>query len=72
MYTEAKKVLDLVNKERRANGRADLIMDETLFEAAQQRAAELAVYYSHTRPSGLSCYSVSLRPRPPVHGHELG
>ncbi len=59
MYAEAKKVLDLVNKERRANGRADLIMDETLFEAAQQRAAELAVYYSHTRPSGLSCYSVS-------------
>ena len=45
MYTEAKKVLDLVNKERRANGRADLIMDETLFEAAQQRAA--AVSYTH-------------------------
>ena len=57
-YDMAKEVLDIVNQERSAVGLEPLYMDEGLFEAAQQRAAELAVLFDHTRPNGSSYSSI--------------
>ncbi|MCD8148550.1 MAG: leucine-rich repeat protein [Clostridiales bacterium] len=58
-YTKAYQVLKLVNKERKAEGLSTLTMDKELLSAAMQRAAECNLYFSHTRPSGLSCFTVS-------------
>lgn len=52
-YEEAYKVLDLVNAERAKVGASALKMDKKLLEAAMQRAAEISVYFEHTRPNGL-------------------
>ena len=57
-YDMAKEVLDIVNQERSAVGLEPLYMDEGLFEVAQQRAAELAVLFDHTRPNGSSYSSI--------------
>lgn len=55
---EAKEVLDLVNKERKANGLEPLKLDENLCAAAQKRAKELSSKFSHTRPDGTQCFTV--------------
>lgn len=57
-YDFDKEVLDIVNKERAKVGVEPLKMDTKLFETAQQRAAELAVLFSHTRPNLTNCFSV--------------
>ena len=57
-YDFTKEVLDIVNKERAKVGVEPLKMDTKLFETAQQRAAELAVLFSHTRPNLTDCFSV--------------
>lgn len=53
-----KEVLELINKERAANGVEPLTLNDTLAEAAQTRADECAEVYSHTRPDGSSCFTV--------------
>ena len=58
-YDYAYQVLDLVNQERVKTGAAPLKMDADLMKAAMQRAAEITVSFSHTRPSGLDCYTAS-------------
>ncbi len=58
-YTKAYAVLELVNEEREAEGLSDLTMDKDLLAAAMQRAAEISVYFSHTRPSNLDCFTAS-------------
>lgn len=50
--------LDILNQSRRANGVSILNLDEKLTEAANMRAYELSVYYSHRRPSGTNYTSV--------------
>lgn len=57
-YQKAKEVLDIVNEERENAGLEPLAMDEELFKVANQRAAEIAVRYSHTRPDGSDCSSI--------------
>ena len=57
-YAIAFEVLDLVNAERKKAGVSKLEMDKTMLEYAMQRAAECAVYYSHTRPDGESCFTI--------------
>ncbi|MGN0691828.1 MAG: CAP domain-containing protein [Oscillospiraceae bacterium] len=52
------RVLELINKERAANGIEPLALNDTLAEAAQLRADECASVYSHTRPDGRSCFTV--------------
>jgi uncharacterized protein YkwD len=59
LYSEAYKVLDSVNQQRAANGLSALTMDKDLLNAAMQRAAETVVRWSHTRPNGQSCFTVS-------------
>ena len=57
-YDEANDVLAIVNQERAAEGLSALRMDPTLTAYAMQRAAEIAVYYSHTRTDGTRCFTV--------------
>lgn len=42
----------------RCSGLATLAYDAKLEKAAMQRAAEIAVSFSHTRPNGTSCFTV--------------
>lgn len=58
-YSEAHRVLELVNQIRAENGVAPLVWDAELEEAACLRAAECGLYFDHTRPNGQSCYSVT-------------
>ncbi|WP_418752019.1 CAP domain-containing protein [Frisingicoccus sp.] len=58
-YSEAYKVLTLVNKERTSRGLQALSMDQNLMDAAMQRAAETVVLFDHTRPSGYSCFTAT-------------
>ena len=51
-YSYANKVLSIINEERAKQGLAALEMDPNLTEYAMQRAAEISVYYDHTRPDG--------------------
>ena len=71
--TEARSMLPLINNLRKpanawywdkdnttkltAEGLADLTYDYGLEKIAMQRAAEIAVMYSHTRPDGESCFT---------------
>ena len=54
----AQEVVRLVNIERERAGLAPLTMDATLSAAAQVRAQEIDVSFSHTRPNGTSCFTV--------------
>ena len=54
MYSMSYAALDLINADRTASGVSKLTMDETLLEIAAQRAAEISLYFSHTRPDGSS------------------
>ena len=56
-YTYASEVLELVNKERTANGLKALTMTRSLTDGAMLRAAETTVSFSHTRPNGESCFT---------------
>lgn len=49
------EVIRLVNVERAKEGIGPLSPDPTLMAAAQLRASELKVSFSHTRPDGRSC-----------------
>lgn len=46
------QIAELVNKERKAAGKSELELDDTLNEIAKMRANELPVSFSHTRPDG--------------------
>lgn len=59
LYSNAEAVLDIVNDERAARGLQPLTMDADLADAAMQRAAETAIAFTHTRPDGSSCFTVS-------------
>lgn len=57
-YDGAKQMLELLNKDRKAEGLPPLTMDTELMEAAMQRAAEVSIKYAHDRPNGSSFSSV--------------
>ncbi len=52
------KVIDLVNKERRAQGLSELTTTGKLENAAYKRAKEIVTVFDHTRPDGSSCFTV--------------
>ena len=56
-YSEANEVLQKLNHLRRQMSLPELILDEQLMSAAMQRAAEISIYFSHTRPSGETCFT---------------
>jgi len=51
-------VVDLVNAERAKAGVGALAVLPSVEEAAQVRASELIISFSHTRPNGTSCFTV--------------
>ena len=53
----AKKVVELVNKERAKVGLSALKLDTKASKAAQVRAREVNSVFSHTRPDGRSCFT---------------
>lgn len=59
-YEEAYKMIDLVNAERRKAGVPELQAKDELMDVAMMRAAETAIYWSHTRPDGSSFCSASI------------
>ncbi|MDE6764002.1 MAG: CAP domain-containing protein [Oscillospiraceae bacterium] len=52
------EVIDIVNSERSAQRVSSLKSDDTLNKIAEQRAREIAVKFSHTRPDGTKCSSL--------------
>ena len=56
---QARDVLALVNEQRVQAGVEPLIMAAELETIAKQRAAELAVFYSHMRPDGTACFTAA-------------
>lgn len=54
----SEEVIDLVNSERSAQKRSALKSDDILNTIAEQRAREIAVKFSHTRPDGSKCSSL--------------
>ena len=50
LYTEAYKVFDIVNTERKNANLSELKLDKNLTDIATQRAYEIAIYYEHKRP----------------------
>lgn len=59
LYSEAEKMLSMVNQKRISAGLAPLTMDRELLDAAMTRSAELNVLYSDQRPNGAGFDSVS-------------
>ncbi|MBQ8953658.1 MAG: hypothetical protein IJ048_06045 [Clostridia bacterium] len=55
----AAQVIAETNAERAKYGLKTLVVDADLTAAAQIRAKEIAVSFSHTRPDGTSCFTVS-------------
>lgn len=55
--SQGRALLARVNAARKSAGAASLAWSEALEKTAQQRAAELAIYYSHTRPDGTECFT---------------
>lgn len=58
-YAKAYEALNITNEMRKAAGCSPLVMDADLLEAAMQRAAEVSLFFSHTRPDGNGCYTAS-------------
>lgn len=54
----SEEVIELVNAERSAKRISSLESDDILNEIAAQRAKEIAVKFSHTRPNGSQCSSL--------------
>lgn len=54
----SEEVIELVNAERSARRISSLKSDDTLNAIADQRAKEIAVKFSHTRPNGTKCSSL--------------
>lgn len=55
---KAKEVFNLINAERKKEGKAPLKNSSVLNDVAKVRAKEISTYFSHTRPDGSSCFSV--------------
>ena len=58
-YDYAYEMLELINKEREKIGLSTLKMDESLLTSSMERAAEIALYLSHTRPNGNQYTSIN-------------
>lgn len=53
-YDEAYKMIDKVNALRKKAGVSELKTNDVLMQIAMERAAEISLYFSHTRPDGTS------------------
>ena len=53
-YDEAYKMIDLVNDFRKSEGKEPVIVNDVMMEIAMERAAQVALFFSHDRPDTLS------------------
>ena len=60
-YSGPQEMMEYINAERQKVGVGTLTLDADLTDAAMQRAAEIAYYFSHTRPDNTKCYTVNSR-----------
>ena len=60
-YSAAYEMLEKLNAYRAENSLEPLTMDEDLLEAAMLRAAEISLFFSHERPNGMMCDTVSVK-----------
>ena len=58
-YSDAFRILELVNAERAKENFAPLTMDQSLLDTAMLRGHEVELYFSHRRPDGYMCYSAN-------------
>lgn len=56
---KAQEVFNLVNSIRAENGLPALTWDDRLYESAKIRSQEISIVWSHTRPDGTDCFTVS-------------
>ena len=54
----AEEMLEIINAERAKTGASPLSLDSELCGAAEIRAKEISVKFSHTRPDGSDCFTV--------------
>lgn len=66
-YDMANEILDIMNNYRNKHGLKSLKSDKTLTKIANTRAREISVYYSHTRPDGSDCFTLSNK----FHGENI-
>ncbi len=57
----SKKVLELLNEERKKENLKPLVMDDSLVRVAKNRGLEISWpdHFSHTRPDGSSCFTAA-------------
>lgn len=68
LTADALAVLEQINRERKAVGLAELVWDDELAAAADVRAKEITVSFSHTRPNGSEWWTVNEKT---VYGENL-
>lgn len=52
-YDEAYKMIDLVNDFRKSEGKEPVVVNDVMMEIAMERAAQVALFFSHERPDTL-------------------
>lgn len=52
-YDEAYKMIDLVNDFRKSEGKEPVVVNDVMMEIAMERAAQVALFFSHDRPDTL-------------------
>lgn len=57
LLDDARKSFALQNERRAAQGVSALVWNESLYQSASVRAAEIVQQFSHTRPDGTSCFT---------------
>lgn len=58
-YDYAVEMFNILNQERTDAGQSTLVLNESLTKTAMERAAEIAVYFSHTRANNTSCFTAN-------------
>ncbi|MDD6559911.1 MAG: CAP domain-containing protein [Lactimicrobium massiliense] len=58
-YSDAFRILQIVNTERAKENFAPLTMDQSLLDTAMLRGHEVELYFSHRRPDGYMYYSAN-------------
>lgn len=58
-YSDAFKILDLVNAERGKDNLSPLTMDQSLLDTAMMRGYETEILFDHTRPDGSICFTAN-------------
>ena len=56
---QAKNCAKIINYLRKDKGLNRLVWDETLYQVAIERSKEITEQYSHIRPNGTSCFTIS-------------